>query len=98
MRSLVTLKLAMYRRLARQVRLNSTSSGEPNFLQSVESFFQKAAPYAKVKPGTLAHMRATDSILAVTFPIQLPNGGSEVIYAYRAQHSRHRTPCKGILE
>ncbi|KAI8905629.1 hypothetical protein EDD86DRAFT_193808 [Gorgonomyces haynaldii] len=69
--------------------------GEPNFLESVEIFFNKAAPHAGVREGTLSHIKATDSLLAVTFPIEKPDGTVEVIRAYRAQHSRHRTPVKG---
>jgi len=43
----------------------------------------------------LGHIKATDSILSVTFPIELPDGSVEIIEGYRAQHSRHRTPVKG---
>ncbi|ORZ29896.1 glutamate dehydrogenase, NAD(P)+ [Catenaria anguillulae PL171] len=40
-------------------------------------------------------MKATDSVLSVTFPIERENGTHEVIRGYRAQHSRHRAPVKG---
>lgn len=40
-------------------------------------------------------MKATDSVLSVTFPIEREDGSFDIIKGYRAQHSRHRTPVKG---
>ena len=68
---------------------------EPTFLKSVESYFDTAAKLSNVSEGTLGHIRAVDSMLRVTFPIELDNGKTEVIEGYRAQHSRHRLPVKG---
>ncbi|KAI9320788.1 hypothetical protein BX666DRAFT_2017826 [Dichotomocladium elegans] len=70
-------------------------SKEPHFLQSVESYFDRAAKLSGVSEGTLGHIRAVDSVLRVTFPIELDDGSTEVIEGYRAQHSRHRLPVKG---
>lgn len=50
---------------------------------------------SKIDEATLAHMKATDSVLSVTFPIEREDGSFEIIRGYRAQHSRHRTPVKG---
>lgn len=49
---------------------------------------------AKVK-GILTHMEQCDHVLEVAFPIKRDNGEYEIIKGYRAQHSTHRTPCKG---
>jgi glutamate dehydrogenase (NAD(P)+) len=67
------------------------------FLANVEQFFNTAAPYANVNPATLAHIKATDGVLSVTFPITMTDGSTKIISAYRAQHSRHRTPVKGCF-
>ncbi|KAI8091033.1 uncharacterized protein B0P05DRAFT_528470 [Gilbertella persicaria] len=68
---------------------------EPSFLQSVEKYYDHAANLSEVQPHTLAHLRAVDSVLRVTFPIEVESGKYEVIEGYRAQHSRHRLPVKG---
>eukprot|EP00158_Paraphelidium_tribonemae_P005766 Partr_v1_DN27513_c3_g3_i4_m30227 putative glutamate dehydrogenase len=73
----------------------SDSTSEPNFLQSVEMFFDKAAKMSTVDEATLAHMKAPDSVLSVTFPIEREDGSFDIIRGYRAQHSRHRMPVKG---
>ena len=33
--------------------------------------------------------------MEVNFPLQKDDGTIEMIQGYRAQHSHHRTPCKG---
>ncbi|KAJ3363798.1 glutamate dehydrogenase [Allomyces javanicus] len=78
-----------------QLAKYSQAAGDVSFLQSVEMFFDRAAKHADVHPRTLEHMKATDAVLSVTFPIELDNGKWEVIRGYRAQHSRHRAPVKG---
>ncbi|KAL1922359.1 uncharacterized protein VTP21DRAFT_9898 [Calcarisporiella thermophila] len=68
---------------------------EPSFLKSVDSYFEKAAKLSNVSPKTLAHMKAVDSVLSVTFPIETDDNKVVMIEGYRAQHSRHRLPVKG---
>ena len=45
--------------------------------------------------GIMAAMKPCRAVLTVNFPLRRDNGTYEVITGYRAQHSQHRTPCKG---
>lgn len=49
----------------------------------------------KMVRGIMASMKPCRGVLAVTFPLKRDDGSYEVINGFRAQHSQHRTPCKG---
>jgi glutamate dehydrogenase (NAD(P)+) len=45
--------------------------------------------------GIIGNMEPCAHLLEVNFPIQKDDGSYEIITGYRAQHSHHRSPCKG---
>merc|ERR1719191_796977 len=45
--------------------------------------------------GILKIIEPCAHVLEVNFPLQRDDGSYEMITGYRAQHSHHRTPCKG---
>ena len=45
--------------------------------------------------GILNIIEPCSHVLEMNFPVQRDDGSVEIINAYRAQHSHHRSPCKG---
>lgn len=66
-----------------------------NFFESVTKSFDKAAKFTRWESGILDQIKACNSVYRMKFPIKRDDGSVEVIEAYRAQHSHHKTPCKG---
>ena len=63
----------------------------------VEEMKSRDTPEMKLKKirGILKVIKPCNHILNFTFPVKRDNGDFEMIEAWRAQHSQHRTPCKG---
>ncbi|XP_014823350.1 PREDICTED: glutamate dehydrogenase, mitochondrial-like [Poecilia mexicana] len=63
----------------------------------VEDLRTRETPEQKRKRvrGILRIIKPCNHVLSVCFPIRRDSGEWEVIEGYRAQHSQHRTPCKG---
>ncbi|KAG0072482.1 glutamate dehydrogenase [Linnemannia elongata] len=68
---------------------------EPGFLGSVETFYDRAAKISGVSEKSLTGIKAVDAVLSVKFPVEIDADTHIIIEGYRAQHSRHRLPCKG---
>uniref|UniRef100_A0A7S1CA73 Glutamate dehydrogenase n=1 Tax=Bicosoecida sp. CB-2014 TaxID=1486930 RepID=A0A7S1CA73_9STRA len=68
---------------------------EPRFLEMVKMNFDTAARHSGMDEGLLDLVKGCNSVLRVSFPLRRDDGTIEVIRAYRAQHSHHRTPTKG---
>ncbi|KAF9095566.1 glutamate dehydrogenase [Mortierella sp. AD031] len=68
---------------------------EPGFLGSVETFYDRAAKISGVSEKSLTGIKAVDAVLSVKFPVEIDADTHVIIEGYRAQHSRHRLPCKG---
>ncbi|MBI5916826.1 MAG: Glu/Leu/Phe/Val dehydrogenase [Bacteroidetes bacterium] len=71
-----------------------------SFYQTVDNFFEKAAPYTGLDRGLLHQIKVCNSIYAIQFPVEIQNKQTgkmevKVIEAYRVQHSHHRLPTKG---
>ncbi|KAF1375362.1 hypothetical protein PFLUV_G00219040 [Perca fluviatilis] len=63
----------------------------------VDGLKTRESPEQKKKRvrGILRIIKPCNHVLSVSFPIKKDTGEWEVIEGYRAQHSQHRTPCKG---
>ena len=48
----------------------------------------------KIK-GIMEIIKPTSNAIEVTFPVKRDSGEIQLVRGYRAQHSHHRTPCKG---
>jgi len=109
-RALTRARSAVFSAIARPqlaqrtvVQVASTTShegvaDEPSFNECVKMYFDQAAGLTHHWPkGLLNEIRECNTVLSFKFSIQDPSDESVIsnVYAYRAQHSHHRLPCKG---
>src|ERR1700748_1903763 len=66
-----------------------------SFFENVTRSFDKAAKFTKWESGILEQIKECNAVYRMKFPIKRDDGSVEVVEAYRAQHSHHKTPCKG---
>jgi glutamate dehydrogenase (NAD(P)+) len=67
---------------------------DQRFLESVSRYFDAAAPHTGLPDGLLKQIKICNSVYQIYFPVKI-DGEVQVIEAYRAQHSHHRSPTKG---
>jgi len=68
---------------------------EYQFTEEVNKSFDRAAAYVDADPTLLAQVKRNNSLYHLSFPLRRDDGSIEVIEAWRAEHSQHRTPTKG---
>lgn len=63
----------------------------------MELYYDRACKLldGRFSQATLDHIRAPDTSISFTFPIERADGRTEIITGYRVHHSRHRMPVKG---
>jgi glutamate dehydrogenase (NAD(P)+) len=66
-----------------------------SFFDSVNEVVDKAAQHTSHPRGVIEQIKAVNSVYRMSFPIRRDNGELEIIAAWRAQHSHHRSPTKG---
>jgi glutamate dehydrogenase (NAD(P)+) len=66
-----------------------------SFNDQVDTNLNRAAAYTSYPPGLIEQIRICNSVYSIQFPLKRDNGTIEVIKAWRAEHSHHRTPVKG---
>jgi len=70
-------------------------SSPGGFRAQVDQAFDRAAVHTDHDPTLLAQIKACNSVYYVSFPLRRDNGTIEVVHAWRAEHSQHRSPTKG---
>ncbi len=70
------------------------ASGE-HFFEQVNRMFDKAARFTDHPQGLLNQIKICNSVYHMEFPVKRDDGSIEVVQAFRAEHSQHKSPTKG---
>ncbi|MEP7345385.1 MAG: Glu/Leu/Phe/Val dehydrogenase [Gemmatimonadaceae bacterium] len=65
------------------------------FLSQVNEAFDRAAAYTTHDKTLLQQIKTCNSLYYMSFPLKRDDGTIEVIEAWRAEHSQHKSPTKG---
>jgi len=65
------------------------------FFEQVNKNFDIAAIYTNHPIGLLKQIKICNGVYHMTFPLKRDDGSIEVINAWRAEHSQHKSPVKG---
>lgn len=68
---------------------------EDKLVEDIKSTRMSTEDKKRKVRGILTLMEQCDHIIEIAFPLRRDTGEYEIIRGYRAQHSTHRTPCKG---
>lgn len=71
-----------------------SKKAEPNFYESVQLNFDRAAQFTNIPSGLLKQIKVCNSVYYMQFPVKIGKD-YQVIEAFRVQHSHHRLPTKG---
>ena len=66
-----------------------------SFFEQVNRNFDRAAAFTNLPSGLLEIIKTCNSVYHFTFPLEKDDGSTEVIHAWRAEHSHHKLPTKG---
>ncbi|HSG39625.1 MAG TPA: Glu/Leu/Phe/Val dehydrogenase dimerization domain-containing protein, partial [Thermoanaerobaculia bacterium] len=66
-----------------------------SFFDQVNRNFDRAAAFTNLPAGLLDIIKTCNSVYHFTFPLEKDDGSTEVIHAWRAEHSHHKLPTKG---
>ena len=66
-----------------------------SFFDQFSTYLDQAAALTDYPPGLIEQIRICNSVYVMQFPLVRDDGTIEVIQAWRAEHSHHRTPVKG---
>ncbi len=72
----------------------ASSIVEDKMVSEIKSKDKEEVKRQKVQ-GMLKVIKPCNNVLNINFPLRRDNGSYEIVEAWRAQHSQHRTPCKG---
>jgi glutamate dehydrogenase (NAD(P)+) len=70
-------------------------SGPIRFFEQINRHFDRAAAFTDIRPGLLEQIKVCNAVYHISFPLRRDDGRIEVIEAWRAQHSTHKSPAKG---
>ena len=74
---------------------DSSLASEPNFLEMVKLYFDKAATHIDIPKYYVNVIKNAKAVVRFNFPLVRDDGSIEVITAFRSQHSLHYLPTKG---